>query len=71
MINLKVLSTAAILALTLPVVLPSASFAQALPGKPLAGGGGGGGGKRPRGRRGWRVQRRRRATSRRRRWSTL
>jgi BA14K-like protein len=43
MINLKVLSTAAILALVLPVVLPSASFAQAGPGKPRGAIGGGGG----------------------------
>jgi hypothetical protein len=45
MINLRVLSTAAILALVLPVVLPSTSFAQAVPGH--SGGGGvraGGGG---------------------------
>jgi BA14K-like protein len=55
MISLKVLSTAAVMALVLPLVLPSASFAQA-PGHPGAsrgghpGGGGGfraGGGGRP------------------------
>jgi hypothetical protein len=41
MINLKVLSTAAALALVLPIVLPSASFAQAVNGHGQRGGGGG------------------------------
>jgi hypothetical protein len=48
MISLKVLSTAAILALALPLVMPEPSFAQAPPGARAGGGGarpaGGGGG---------------------------
>jgi hypothetical protein len=47
MINLKVLSTAAVLALLLPLVTPEPSFAQAPPGARAGGGGGrpaGGGG---------------------------
>ena len=47
MINLKVLSTAAIVALALPLVTPEPSFAQAPPGARAGGGGrpaGGGGG---------------------------
>ena len=42
MINLKVLSTAAALALVLPMVVPSQSSAQ-VPGMKGGGGGGGGG----------------------------
>ena len=41
MINLKVLSTAAILALVLPLVTPEPSYAQAPPGARAGGGGGG------------------------------
>jgi hypothetical protein len=52
MISLKVLSTAAALALVLPAIAPSVSFAQAPPSKGLGGGGGfkagGGGGGSPR-----------------------
>src|SRR5947199_3425212 len=47
MINLKVLSTAAIVALALPLVTPEPSYAQAPPGARAGGGGGrpaGGGG---------------------------
>jgi hypothetical protein len=47
MINLKVLSTAAVMALLLPLVTPEPSFAQAPPGVRAGGGGGrpaGGGG---------------------------
>jgi hypothetical protein len=40
MISLKVLSTAAILALALPLVMPEPSFAQAPPGARAGGGGG-------------------------------
>jgi hypothetical protein len=48
MINLKLLSTAAVFALALPLVMPEASFAQSPPGAigARAGGGGGGGGVR-------------------------
>jgi hypothetical protein len=50
MINPKVLSTAAVMALVLTLAAPTASFAQSPPGHPLGGGGGvvrGGGGGAP------------------------